>query len=95
MVFSFQSGGCSVAISSTGSVALVGAYAYSSSTGTARAYRWDDAASTWIRLGGSDTEMAGGSPDEWAGSSVSISWDGSVALVGAPGPCASACYPIF
>lgn len=84
--------GSSVSISGDGSVALVGASGYANRRGTARAYRWDAASSQWVGKGTSDLAIAGFRSNsvipqagELIGESVSLSSDGSVALVSASG----------
>lgn len=85
--------GISVAISGDGSVSLVGAPLENAEAGIARAYRWnspgggvdsDNNNNKWNRLGGGDEMrmMAGTASGERCGSSVSLSYDGSIALVG-------------
>jgi hypothetical protein len=81
--------GCSVALSSDGSRALVGARlddtAGGSDAGSARVFR--RAASTWVQeatLVAPDGEGA-----DWFGSSVALTSDGSRALVGVPGDTAA------
>lgn len=79
----YESCGMSVSISDDGTTALVGCTGYSSSAGIARAYKWNTpVAGQWNRLG-TDSDMLGSANGEWAGSGVSISGDGTVALVGA------------
>ena len=80
--------GHAVAISADGTIALAGAPNFgvtpNFNRGTARAYRWNPSTSRWIRMAAFDEEMAGVAND-FAGTSVALSADGTTALIGAIG----------
>lgn len=71
--------GHGVAISGDGTVVLSGA----AGIGVVRAYAWNATTAAWLRMG-LDSQMTGVATYSY-GSSVDLSSDGSVALVGAPG----------
>jgi hypothetical protein len=77
--------GWSVSLSGDGNTALVGANAVDLLTGAdaGRAYVFVRIGNTWV----SQAELASGdlAPYDWFGSSVSLSGDGNVALIGATG----------
>ena len=77
--------GDSVAIAAGGNTVLIGAPIYSENdfeAGQSRAYRYDEALEDWIQLGSAiDGEASG----DDTGFSVSLSADGSTAIIGAPG----------
>lgn len=89
----FDQSGEAVALSADGTVALVGATGFDyypaqrrqlviRQTGTARAYKWNAVTGVW-GLMGFWADMAGSTQSEYSGSSVALSADGTVALVGA------------
>ena len=77
--------GCSVALSSDGTIVAVGVYEYVGvngiSSGTARVYNWNG--SNWIRLG-NDEELEGERGNS-AGTSIALSCDGTIVALGSPG----------
>jgi N-acetylglucosamine kinase-like BadF-type ATPase len=80
-----EAAGTSVSISFDGTVAMVGSVGFTPGAvtyGTARVYKFNATANKWNLLG-SASDMKGGQSLEYAGNSVSISSDGTVALVGA------------
>lgn len=80
---STERAGTSVSLSADGMTALVGAPGVTTSLGRARAYRWNS--TNWARMGTLDSEMEGAAASNLAGTSVSLSAGGTVALVGSPG----------
>lgn len=73
--------GQSIAVSSDGSTAIVGAYTYNGTRGAA--FTFQRQGTTWSRLGSTLTG-AGERVNGFYGSSVALSADGQTALVGAP-----------
>jgi FG-GAP repeat len=73
--------GIDVSLSADGNTALIGAYTYNGTRGAAFAFH--RSGTTWTRLGSILTGV-GEKVNGFYGSSVSLSSDGSVALIGAP-----------
>lgn len=74
--------GQSVALSSDGTIAVVGAPNYNTQRGTVRAYKWNPTTSFWDRLGTVDSDMAGLASGERVGGSLALSADGTIVLLG-------------
>ena len=75
--------GCSVSLSADGSVVAIGASGNDGNgidSGHVRLYAWDG--SSWVQRG---SDIDGEAADDYSGSSVSLSADGSVVAIGAYG----------
>lgn len=75
--------GTSVSLSSAGDVVAVGEPTFSSSKGRVRVHAWNSGSSTWIARGSSGG-LVGPSTTGKFGTSVSLSNDGDMLVVGAP-----------
>jgi len=71
--------GCSVAMSSDGTIVAIGALAVGGDAGQVRVFEWSGGA--WGQLG---TDIDGGAVGDELGSSVALSSDGTVLAIGAP-----------
>ena len=70
--------GYSVSLSSDGTIVAIGAPQYNNSTGQVQVYEWNE--SNWNKLGG---DIDGANNNDWFGSSVSLSIDGTIVAIGA------------
>ena len=77
-----EQSGYSVSVSSNGTVVAIGAYSANTNTGITRIYKYNSGTGTWGIL---DTGIVGGAAGENSGRSVSISSDGTIVAIGAPG----------
>ena len=79
----FDYSGWSVSLSSDGTIVAIGAR-YNSESGTdsghVSVYEWNGTA--WVQMG---TDIDGEATDDWSGYSVSLSSDGTIVAIGAPG----------
>ena len=75
--------GASVSLSSDGTIVAIGARlndANGNASGHVRVYQYDGSA--WVQMG---TDIDGEATDDWSGYSVSLSSDGTIVAIGAPG----------
>jgi hypothetical protein len=82
--FSGDQSGFSVSLSSDGSTVAIGALyndGNGSNSGHVRVYNFDSGTSTWTQVG---SDIDGESENDWSGTSVSLSSDGSTVAIGAP-----------
>ena len=76
--------GSSVSLSSDGTIVAIGAYGNDDNengSGHVRVFAWDDDTSSWEQLG---DDIDGEAYNDWSGSSVSLSSDGTIVAIGAP-----------
>ena len=73
--------GTSVSLSSDGSVVAIGAFRHDNYKGHVRVYKFDG--NVWNKRGG---DIYGDNDNDQSGTSVSLSSDGNVVAIGAPGP---------
>ena len=78
--------GISVSLSSDGNIVAIGSYIYASNfasnIGRVRVYEWTDTNSSWVQLGG---DIEGEVAEGFSSISISLSSDGTIVAMGAPG----------